>query len=180
MNNTAELLIVEHLVRSIVHHPKLLEVKYRRSVNAIDTYIRAEASDVARLVGKAGSTIHALSVIGKVLVRPCRFQIWRIEPTVSRGSAVSSVPSFDREQVTGWLRQICSVLFVREGIDAVTWSEHDNEVVVTLINQPTDPKDNAVVVGAVMDTFEAIGHSRGLRGENRLRVRVAVAQKELL
>jgi predicted RNA-binding protein YlqC (UPF0109 family) len=181
MNNTAELLIVEHMVRSIVHHPKLLEVKYRRSVSAIDTYIRAETSDVARLVGRGGSTINALSVIGKALVKPCRFQIWRIEPTVTGSSAVSSaLPRFDREQVAGWLKQLAGVLFAQEVIDSVRWSEHENELVLTLINQPMDPKANGILVNAIMDTFEAIGHSRGLRGENRLRVRVAVAQKELL
>ncbi len=185
MNGTTELpgpgvdlLVWEQLVRSIAINHSRLEVKFRRSVGAVDAFVRAESSDVAKLVGKAGVTINALAVIGKAILRPTRFQIWKIEQNGAGGSVNAVAPAFDRESVGGWLRQVCEVVFRREGVDEIRWSDRDNEVSVTLRNSPEDRKQNAAVVGAVMDVFEAIGQTRGLRGERRLRVRITVPNDE--
>mgnify|MGYP001186393273 CR=1 FL=1 len=155
-------------VRALAAKPDMVEFRWQSSIGSDVLTVFCHGSDVAKIVGRGGKTLNALVRLGRALRAPNRFAISEVCAVLAEES--EDCP-FTYEQTVDLFRDVCRAAF-RRNVDVTVHEE--NQWVATVVGE-LSRRNAADIATAIIDLFEAVGLTIGLRGNNRLRVQINAA-----
>lgn len=156
---------LKRCLQALAARPEAVVLDWRSSLGADEVVVYCHKSDVSKIVGRGGKTLNAIVRIGRVLVAPNGFCI----PEVREHEADSQDERpYTYDEAVALLRDVCSAAF-RKPVTVRT--EEENLWMVT-VDGEVNRRTAAGTASAIIDLFEAIGLTIGLRGSNRLRIQI--------
>lgn len=155
---------LKRCLQALASRPEAVELRWNSSIGADEVTVFCHGSDVSKLVGRGGRTLNAVVRLGRVLLAPNRFTI----PEVREKKSDQDERPYSYDETVALLRDVCREAF---RYNATVMAEEENVWTVEIegeLNRRTAP-DTAI---AIIDLFEAIGLTIGMRGANRLRVQI--------
>lgn len=155
---------LKRCLQALASRPETVELRWNSSVGSDEVTVFCHGNDVSKIVGRGGKTLNAVVRIGRVLLAPNRFTI----PEVREKHSNEDEQPYTYDETVALLRDVCREAFRR---NATVRVEEENVWTVAVEGEliRRNAADTAI---AIIDLFEAIGLTIGLRGSNRLRVQI--------
>lgn len=151
-------------LQALTSRPDAVELAWNSSIGADELTVFCHGSDVSKIVGRGGKTLNALVRLGRVFYAPNRFTI----PEVREKQSDDEEAPFTYDQTVALLGEVCRTAFRR----SVTVRTEEENVWTVTVDGELSRKGAADTAIAIIDLFEAIGLTIGMRGANRLRVQI--------
>jgi len=160
--------LVKRCVEALATKPSSVEFEWEASVGSVVLTVYCNGTDVSKIVGRGGKTLNALVRLGRTLLAPSRFAIREVRASEAEESDDNPL-NYDR--TVELFRDVCRAAFRRNVTVTV---KEENQWVATVVGE-LNRRNAADIATAIIDLFEAVGLTIGLRGNNRLRVQINAA-----
>ena len=152
-------------IRALVAKPDMVEFRWQSSIGSDVLTVFCHGSDVSKIVGRGGKTLNALVRLGRALRSPNRFAVSEVCSIESEESDDSPLSYLETVEL---FREVCRAAFRRP----VTVTAKEENEWIAYVDGALNKRSASDVATAIIDLFEAIGLTIGLRGSNRLRVQI--------
>lgn len=156
---------LKRCLQALASRPGAVRLEWRSTIGCVEVVVHCHGSDVSKLVGRGGKTLNAVVRLGRALYAPDRFAIPEVRE--DSGSQDEEDP-FTYAKAVELLGEVCRAVFRR----TVTVKAEEENVWVAHVDGALNRRTAAETATAVIDLFEAIGLTMGMRGTNRLLVRI--------
>lgn len=156
---------LKRCLQALASRPEAVELDWRSSVGADEVTVYCHGCDVSKIVGRGGRTLNAIVRLGRVLLAPNRFAIPEVREASNSQSEDRPLSYTESVEL---LRDVCRSAFRRN----VTVKTEEENLWVVAVDGELNRKSAAEIATAIIDLFEAIGLTIGMRGANRLRVQI--------
>ena len=156
---------LKRCVQALASKPSAVEFDWNSSVGSHELTVWCDGADVSKIVGRGGKTINALVRLGRALLVPNRFAIREVRETPPEETEDRP---WTYDQTVALFREVVRAAFRR----TVTVTVEEENQWVAVVEGELHGRSAADTATAIIDLFEAIGLTIGLRGTNRLRVQI--------
>lgn len=156
---------LERCLQALAVRPGAVKLDWRASVGCNEVIVHCHAGDVSKIVGRGGKTLNAIVRLGRSLYAPDRFTIPEVREVV--GNQDEEKP-FTYDQAVALFGEVCRAAFRRH----VTVRTEEENVWVAQVDGELSRRTATETATAIIDLFEAIGLTMGMRGPHRLRVQI--------